>query len=136
MNNTSYPQGLRLLLAIGTLGALLTGLPAVFYPSLVVALSGLDPAAIPAMQQSGALALGFAVAGLMALRSHSWREVRISVAASFVTFVLTFIGAFYYVVILGVATPGLVLILVVAVIITLGYGFYLWQYAQKGELLS
>ena len=135
MNTSTYPSGLRYLLVLGTLGALATGLPSVFYPNIVVALTGLSPQAVPAMQQAGALTVGFGIAGVLCLLTANWREVRISVVASFATFALTTIGAFYYVVLQGVATPGLILILVIAIIMTLGYGFYLWQYSQKGELI-
>lgn len=132
MNTSSYPAGLRYLFVLGAIGAFVTGFPAVFIPNLVVQLTGLSPAAVPAMQQSGALALGSFAAGLLCLRASNWSDVRITVVASFVTFLLTTIGAFYYVVLQGVATPGLILILVVSIVITAGFGYYLYKYMQRG----
>lgn len=136
MKTTTYPSGLRYLFILGVIGSFLTGFPAVFFPSVIVALSGLSPEAIPAMQQSGALALGSFFAGLLCLRTSDWSQVRITVVASFVTFLLTTIGAFYYVVLQGVATPGLILILVIGVIMTLGFAYYLVQYIQRGEVMA
>jgi hypothetical protein len=39
------------------------------------------------------------------------------------------------VVLQGVATPGLILILGVAIVMTLGYGYYVYKYAQRGEVM-
>jgi hypothetical protein len=136
MKTNAYPSGLRYLFVLGTVGSFITGFPAVFFPSVIVALSGLSPEAIPAMQQSGALALGSTAAGLLCLRAVNWNEVRITVVGSFVTFLLTTIGAFYYVVLQGVATPGLILILIIGIVMTLGFGYYLAQYMQRGEVMS
>ncbi len=135
MQADSYPMGLRYLIILGTLGAFATGIPAVFLPTLVVALTGLSAEAIPAMQQAGAITIGFGVGGVFCLRAANWNEVRITVIASLASFALTTVGAFYYVVLQGVATPGLILILVVAVVMTLGYGYYVWHYAQRGEVM-
>lgn len=131
MQTSTYPSGLRYLFILGVVGSFLTGFPAVFFPGVVVALTGLSPDAIPAMQQSGALALGSFAAGLLCLRASDWGQVRITVVASFVTFLLTTIGAFYYVVLKGVSTPGLILILVVAIVMTFGFGFYLYRPMQR-----
>lgn len=131
MKTAMYPSGLRYLFVLGAVGALAAGLPSVLLPALVVGATGLSPQTVPVIQQAGALALGFFAAGALCLRASAWDEVRISVMASFVVFVLTTLGAFYYVVVLGVATPGLIAILVVAAVMTLGFGFYLYQAMQK-----
>lgn len=136
MKADAYPMGLRYLFILGVIGSFLTGFPAVFFPNLVVSLSGLSPDAIPAMQQSGALALGSFVAGLLCLRTSRWSDVRITVVSTFVIFLLTLIGAFYYVVLQGVATPGLILILAISVIMTVGFGYYTWQAFQRGEVMG
>lgn len=136
LKTNAYPSGLLYLFVLGTIGSFITGFPAVFFPSVIVALSGLSPEAIPAMQQSGALALGSTAAGLLCLRTVNWNEVRITVVGSFVTFLLTTIGAFYYVVLQGVATPGLILILIIGIVMTLGFGYYLVQYLQRGEVMA
>jgi hypothetical protein len=131
MKTTTYPNGLRYLFILGALGALAAGLPSVFIPNLVVDATGLSPQTVPVIQQAGALALGFFVAGILCWRATMWSQVRISLIASFVVFVLTMVGAFYYVVLLGVAAPGLIAILVVALLMTLGFGFYVWQSIQR-----
>jgi hypothetical protein len=129
-NMKTYPNGLRYLFILGGLGALVAGLPSVLVPNLVIAATGLAPETAPVIQQAGALALGFFAAAILCWRAAAWSEVRISVAASFVVFVLTAIGAFYYVVLLGVATPGLIAILVAALAMTIGFGFYLAKSRQ------
>ncbi len=136
MNTRNYPSGLRYLFLLGGLGALVAGLPSVFVPNLVIAATGLAPDTAPVIQQAGALALGFCAAAVLCWHAVAWNEVRISVAASFVVFVLTAIGAFYYVVLLGVSTPGLIAILVSAAAMTVGFGFYLAKaraFAEGGQ---
>lgn len=127
MNTVTYPNGLRYLFILGALGALAAGLPSVFLPDAVVGATGLSPQTVPVIQQAGALALGFFVAGVMCWRATMWTQVHISLVASFVVFILTALGAFYYVVLLGVATPGLIAILAAAVGMTIGFGFYLFK---------
>lgn len=131
MNTSAYPSGLRYLFILGAIGALAAGLPSVLAPNIVIGLTGLSDQTAPVIQQSGALALGFFVAGLLCWRARDWSQVQISVVASFVVFVLTAIGAFYYVVLLHVATPGLIAILLAAIVMTLGFGFYLYKYMQR-----
>lgn len=131
MNTTTYPSGLRYLFVLGALGALAAGLPSVLAPTVVIGATGLAPQTVPVIQQAGALALGFFVAAVMCWRATMWNEVRISVAASLAVFVLTALGAFYYVVLLGVATPGLIAILVAAIAMTVGFGFYLAKGMQR-----
>jgi len=126
-----YPSGLKYLFILGALGALAAGLPSVLAPEFVVSVTGLSPQTVPVIQQAGALALGFFVAALLCWRASAWSEVRISVIASFVVFILTALGAFYYVVLLGVATPGLIGILVAAIVMTIGFGFYLFKSVQR-----
>lgn len=131
MNTNLYPNGLRYLFIFGALGALLAGLPSVLLPNVVVGATGLSPQTVPVIQQSGALALGFFVAGVMCWRATMWTQVHISLVASFVVFVLTALGAFYYVVLQGVATAGLIAILAAALAMTFGFGFYLYKSIQQ-----
>lgn len=128
---STYPYGLRYLFVLGALGALAAGLPSVLLPDVVVGATGLSPQTVPVIQQAGALTLGFFAAGALCLRASAWDQVRISVMASFVVFVLTTLGAFYYVVVLGVATPGLIAILAGAAVMTVGFGYYLVQSRQE-----
>jgi len=136
INSTNSPSGLRYLFILGAVGSFGTGVLATFFTDVVVALSGLSPLAIPAMQQSGALALGSFAAALLCLRTTNWNEVRITVVATFVIFLLTAIGAFSYVVLQRVATPLLILILGLSIVMTLGFGYYLWKYMQRGEVMG
>lgn len=131
MNAATYPSGLRYLFILGATGSFVTGVGAIFFPGVIVSLSGLSPQAIPAMQQAGAFALGSFVAALMCLRIADWNQVRITTVSTFVIFLLTTVGAFYYVVLQGVATPALIFILVFAIVMTLGFGFYSYRAVQR-----
>lgn len=131
MSTNTYPNGLRYLFVFGALGALAAGLPSVLLPDAVVGATGLSPQTVPVIQQAGALALGFFVAGVMCWRASMWSQVQISLVASFVVFALTAFGAFYYVVLIGVATPGLIAILVAAIAMTIGFGFYMYKSMQR-----
>ncbi len=125
--------GLRAVFVIGAVGSLLTGLLSVVAPDLVINLSGLNPAAVPAIQQAGAATLGYFVMAVLSLRSTTWGQVRNVVAGSLTFTVLSTIGAFYYVVLLGVMTLGLIIILVASVILTVGFAFYLWKYSTDAS---
>ena len=98
-------------------------------------MTGLSPQTVPVIQQAGALALGFFVSLLCCVAGElPVAEGRISVAASLVVFSgPTVLGAFYYVALPppGVATPGLIAILVVAIVMTIGFGFYLFKSIER-----
>src|SRR6476620_2512779 len=72
VNTSTYPSGLRYLFILGAIGALAAGLPSVLTPNIVIALTGLSDQTAPVIQQSGALALGFFVAGLLCWRAKDW----------------------------------------------------------------
>ena len=128
----SSPPGLKITMLIGAIGGFIFGILSMATPNVVIGLCGLDPAAAPAIQQSGAAAIGFSVAALMVSRASQWEQVRIAVL-SIITFnLLSALGAFYYVVLQGVATAGLIAILIFSAFLTLAPGyFYLTQGGTK-----
>ena len=128
--NKPIESGLKGLFVIQLLSSLLTGALGVFAPALIIGLSGLDLKATPAIQQAGALSLGYTLGALLALRATDWSQVQIFVAASLIAFGLSLIGAFYYVVILGVVAIGLIVILLASLIMTVGLGYYSFKYKQ------
>jgi hypothetical protein len=132
---SAIEPGLKIVFVIGALGSLLTGGLSVVIPLTVIALAGIDPAALPGVQQAGAATLGYFVGALLALRAKYWDEVRIIVAASVTFTILSTIGAFYYVVLQGVVSLGLIVILIASLILTVGFLYYLWKAAQRGELM-
>lgn len=123
-------SGLKTVFLIGALGSLLTGGLSVIAPLFVINLSGLDPAALPAIQQAGAATLGYFIGALLALRARTWDEVRIIVAASITFTLLSTIGSSYYIFLQGVASLGLIVILIASVILTVGFAYYLYKYSQ------
>lgn len=126
--NKSIEPGLKVLFVIQALSSLLTGALGVFAPALIIGLSGLDIKATPAIQQSGALSLGYTLGALMALRAAGWDEVRIFAVASLFAFALSLVGAFYYVVIVGVVAIGLIVIMAASFIMTVGLAYYIWKH--------
>lgn len=126
--NKPIESPLKVLFVIQALSSFLTGALGVFLPATIIGLSGLDLAATPAIQQAGALSLGYTLGAMMALRAQSWAEVRIFAYASFVAFALSLIGAAYYIFIAGVVALGLLVILAASLIMTLGLAYYIWKY--------
>ena len=126
--NKPIGTDLKALFVIQIINLGVAGLLGVLAPGTMIRLAGLDPAAAPAIQQSGGLALGFVVGAILALRAAAWEQVRIFVAASLAAYALSLIGAFYYVVIVGVASPGLIAILIFTVILTVGFAWAWWKY--------
>lgn len=129
--NTSIPSSLRYIFMLGLVASFITGVPALLVPLTVVQLSGLDPKAVPAVQQAGALTFGYFIAGLMCLRSTDWEQVKITVAPSAIVFTLSAIGAFYYVVLLGVITFGLIVILAASLVLALAFGYFYFTLSKK-----
>ena len=126
--NKPIDSGLRTLFVIQIISSFATGALGMFAPAFIIGLSGLDLKATPAIQQAGALSLGYTLAALLALRAKTWDEVRIFAAASLVAFAFSLVGAFYYVVIVGVVALGLIVILAASLIMTLGLGYYELKY--------
>jgi hypothetical protein len=122
--NTSIPSSLRYTFWLGIVASLITGLPSLLIPNMVAQISGLDPKAVPAIQQAGALTFGYLIAGLMCVRATNWEQVKITVASSAVVFTLSAIGAFYYVVLQGVVTFGLIVILAASIVLALAFGYF------------
>ena len=67
----------------------------------------------------------------MCLRATQWSQVKILTATGAVVNALSAIGAFYYVVLQGVATPGLITILVVTVVMTGLLGYYYFSLSKQ-----
>ena len=129
--NKAIQSPLKILFVIQALSSFLTGALGVLLPATIIGLSGLDLKATPAIQQAGGLALGYTLGAIMALRAATWGEVRIFAYASLVAFALSLIGAAYYIFIVGVVAPGLLLILAASLIMTVGLAFYIWQYGKS-----
>lgn len=121
-------NGLRAVFVIQAVSSFVTGFMGVFLPTMIIQLSGLDLAATPAIQQAGALSLGYTLGALMALRATSWEQVKIFVYASLLAFVLSWIGAAYYIFVVGVVAAGLILILVASILVTIGYGYAVYHH--------
>ncbi|MDE3091870.1 MAG: hypothetical protein KGJ80_21060 [Chloroflexota bacterium] len=122
--NANIPSGLRYTFVLGAVASFITGVPSLVAPLLVIQLSGLDPKATPAIQQAGALTVGYFVASLMCLQATNREQVKIPMASSAIVFVLSAIGAFYYVVLQGVVAPGLIVILVASILMAILLGYY------------
>jgi hypothetical protein len=130
MMNKPIGSDLKALFTIQLLFSLLTGLTGTLIPRFVMTISGLDPVAAPVAQQAGGLALAFATGAYFSLRAATWEQVRIFAVASLVAYGLSLLGAFYYVVIVGVMTFGLTLILIVCLILTIGL-LYAWRKYER-----
>jgi hypothetical protein len=124
--NKAIGSDLKALFVIQLLSSALTGLMGTLAPGLIIALSGLDPAAVPVMQQAGGLSLGYTVGAILSLRAATWDQVRIFVAASLMAYGLSLIGALYYVFFVGVVSLGLIVILTACLIMTVGL-VYAWR---------
>lgn len=122
--NQEISSGLRITFLLGGLGSLAMGAVSIFMPSLIIQLTGLDSKAIPAIQQAGAAVFGYSVAAFLAMRARDWAEVRIAVAASIAFAALSAVGAFYYVVLQGVATSGLIAVLIFSALLALALAYY------------
>jgi hypothetical protein len=121
-------NGLRVVFAIQAVSSFLTGVLGVFLPATIIQLSGLDLAATPAIQQAGALSLGYTLGAVMALRATNWEQVKIFVYASLLAFALSLIGAAYYIFIVGVVAVGLIVILIASILVTIGYGYAVYHH--------
>lgn len=128
----SIGSDLKALFVIQLLGTGIIGLLAMIYPSFIIRISGVDPNAIPVMQQTGGLSVGYAVAALLALRATTWDQVRIFVAAGLTANALSLIGAMYYIFFVGVVTTGLIVLLAIYVILTVGFA-YAWRKYDRAK---
>jgi hypothetical protein len=125
---TQIDNGLRVVFVVQAVSSFLTGALGVFLPAAIIGLSGLDLAATPAIQQAGALSLGYTLGAVMALRATNWEQVKIFVYASLVAFVLSLVGAGYYIFIVGVVAIGLIVILVASILVTIGFGYAIYHH--------
>lgn len=123
--NKQIGSDLKALFVVQLLSTGIIGLLGMIYPSFVIRLSGVAIESIPVMQQTGGLAVGYAVAALLALRAVTWEQVRIFVAAGLTANLLSLIGAAYYIFFVGVVSTGLIILLVVYVILAAGFA-YTW----------
>lgn len=133
--NNRIGSDLRALFAFYLLATAVTGLLGMLYPSFIIRVSGLDPNSIPVMQQAGGLAAGLAVGAFLAMRAEIWDQVRVYTAAALVANALSLLGAIYYVIILGVVTTGLVILLVVFTILTVGF-IYAWRKYDRAATVA
>lgn len=133
--NKPIGSDLKALFVILLLSTGITGLLGMIYPSFIIRISGLDPNSIPVMQQAGGLAIGYAAGAFLALRAATWGQVRILVAAALVTYVFSLIGAVYYIFFVGVVTTGLVILLVIFIVLTVGFA-YAWRKYDRAETQS
>lgn len=124
--NKQIGSELRTLFVIQALATGLIGVLAMIYPSFIIRISGVDPNSIPVMQQTGGLSVGYAVAALLALRATRWEQVRIFVAAGLTANLMSLIGAVYYIFFVGVVSTGLLILLAVYVVLTVGF-LYAWR---------
>ena len=131
--NKQIGSDLKTLFVIQLLGTGISGLLGMIYPSFIIGLSGLDPNSIPVMQQTGGLAMGYTIGAFLALRATTWEQVRVFVAAGLTANALSLIGAIYYIFFVGVVTTGLVILLVIYVVLTVGF-IYAWRkYDRAGR---
>jgi hypothetical protein len=128
--NKAIASDLKALFIIQLLSSALTGLMGTLAPGLIIALSGLDPAAVPVMQQAGGLSLGYTVGAILSLRAAAWEQVRIFVAGSLVAYGLSLLGAIYYIFIVGVVSLGLIVIFTACLIMTIGL-IYAWRKYER-----
>ena len=124
--NKQIGSDLRTLFVIQALATGIIGVLAMIYPSFVIRISGVDPNSIPVMQQTGGLSVGYAVAALLALRATSWEQVRVFVAAGLTANLMSLIGAVYYLSFIGVVSTGLLFLLAVSAVLSLGF-VYAWR---------
>ncbi|HEY4688673.1 MAG TPA: hypothetical protein VIK33_05125 [Anaerolineae bacterium] len=123
---TGLPAGLRLTFTVGAVISSVIAITCMLFPDQVAKFTGLnqDGFTLPVFQQSGAAVLGYALAAVLCLRATRWEEVRIAVIGSVAFAALSTVGAFYYVVLQGVATTGLVMLLIYSLFLTIGLGYY------------
>ena len=131
----AFPFGLRLALLLSGLEGLVLAITSLGAPKLVADLSGLPGADLPVYQQAGAAALGYALQSLLAFRAKNWEQIRIPVIVGLVVVLFTALGAFYYVVLLGVVKPYLVFILAFSIYLTAAFAYYVSSHSkQEGGL--
>lgn len=114
------------------IGGLVFALTSLAVPDLVAKLSGLPGQDLPVYQQAGGAVLGYTVGAFLMWRAATWEQIRIALLAALTFAALSALGAFYYVVIKGVATSALIAILIYSLFLTLSYGYFWWQDLSKG----
>jgi hypothetical protein len=130
--NKTIGSDLKTLFIIQLLGTGIIGLVAMIVPSFIIRISGVDPNSIPVMQQTGGLSVGFAVGALLALRAVTWEQVRVFVAAGLTANALSLIGAVYYIFFVGVVSTGLIILLAIYVVLTVGFA-YTWRKYDRAK---
>jgi hypothetical protein len=119
------PSGLKLTFLLSALGGLGFALSSMAMPDLVASLSGLPGKDLPVYQQAGAAILGYSVASFLSWRASRWDEVRIPIVFGLTFSSLSALGAFYYVVLKGVATSALIAVLIFSVLLAVALAYYL-----------
>lgn len=128
-----FPLGLRLTFWLALVGGLGFGISSIVVPDLVASLSGLPGKDLPVYQQTGGAVLGFTIGSLLCVRATRWEQVRIPMISLGTFSLLSALGAFYYVVLKGVVTSGLVVVLVYSIALTAGLAYYLVMNRNKRE---
>ncbi len=128
--NQNLSTGLKLTFLFSTLGGLGFALTSMAVPAMVASLSGLPGKDLPVYQQAGAAILGYSVASFLSWRATRWEQVRIPVVFGLTFSTLSALGAFYYVILQGVATPALILTLFFSLALTAALAYYLFTYSK------
>lgn len=119
------PAGLKFTFLVSAIGGLGFALSSMAVPDLVASLSGLPGKDLPVYQQAGAAILGYSVASFLSWRASKWDQVRIPIVFGLTFSGLSALGAFYYVVLKGVATSALIAVLIFSIYLAVALGYYL-----------
>jgi hypothetical protein len=127
----SPPAGLKLTFLVSAVGGLGFALSSMAAPDLVATLSGLPGKDLPVYQQAGAEILGYSVASFLSWRASRWDQVRIPIVFGLTFSTLSALGAFYYVVLKGVATSALIAVLIFSAFLAVALGYYLVTLSRR-----
>ena len=128
--NQSLPAGLKLTFLYSSVGGLVFAVASMAVPAMVAALTGLPGKDLPVYQQAGAAVLGYSVASVLSWRAASWEQVRIPMVFGLTFAALSALGAFYYVVLQGVASPALIALMLFSAVLAVALAYFLWQFSQ------
>lgn len=123
--STGLPTGLKFTFLVSAIGGLVFALSSMAVPDWVASLSGLPGKDLPVYQQAGAAILGYSVASFLSWRASNWDQVRIPIVSGITFSALSALGAFYYVVLKGVATPALIAVLIFSIYLAVALAYYL-----------
>ncbi len=130
---SKIPSGLRLTFLVAWVGGLVFALTSLAIPELVARLSGLPGQDLPVYQQAGGAVLGYTVGAFLMWRAANWEQIKIALLAALTFAALSALGAFYYVVLKGVATSALISILIYSTFLTVSYAYFWWSQSNGGK---